>query len=1097
MPGELVVPAAVKTTPRFDAVYKAQQGEAGDADSVGSEGVFLELDGRPDPVWTRFDDGLTSDIPGIGAETRPGRGTGTDALAYVSADRVDLRYPDGRVQTLRLPAGLKEADVYGPRAVADDATGRTTIFSAGADGTTVAHPVEEPAGTEYGPAVAGDTTSILLRGPELNGSRTYTLVDAATGAVEGRFPSVPARFAYTMMSGKYVAFYGDYTDPKVLVGSRADLGAPLTEVPFSVYDQPAALVGDWLVTTAYNSIRAVPVRGGAPVELTQGENLGVGQGTDSAVVVTGPGNDDWAVRRITQGADGKPAVSVVKRLPGTPVPVESLALDHGQLTVLDRSDATSNEARAWRRGLTTTGEPGYGKRDPRSLRVEPCPAGDTACEELWAAGNGGFLSHVTGSDGYISVQGWEQGILNFTYPSGTARVRDLSGSYLVMDVTTGRGTTQRVVRMTSDPEKTEVLEQRAPVAAALWGSWLWSAGAEKGAVGAKDLKTGKAVEALNTGAPCVPEELQAVGRWLYWSCGANGPAGVYDRTDKTGRTVPSGEALLGDGYVVTHDKAAGKLVLTGAEATAASRVVGDLPDSGRAQRRITWTVDKWGGDLAYADAEGRVHVVPSGVARQPLTLLSREDTPNALVEAGPREEPVLLTTVVPSRPFGDWTLTARHHTTGKVTELASGTDGRTLRPTWNGKDASGTLMGNGRYTWTLTARPDGPAGAPTTLSGEVVLRGGASPAHSSFTSLPPRRVLDTRDGTGVAKGKIGAKGSAVLDLSEVPGVDWQTTTSVALHVTATNPTAGTYVTAYAGAYGRPAASHLNVAAGQTVSNLVVVPVDDGKVTFYNHAGTVDLIADLAGVNGAGDDDSLYRPMTPWRALDTRSGLGAPKAKVAGGSRARLSFQGTELADPAVTAVVLNVTATNVTAGTFVAVLPKGSAVVGSHLNPGEGETRSNLVVVPVKDGGVDLYNHAGSVDLIADVAGYYTGDRVGSLYSSLNSRRVMDTRDGTGVAKAKVGPAGTVTLTVGGTANVPAEATAVVLNVTATNTTSATYVTAYPYGTTRTAASNLNVPAGATVSNLVVVPVKDGKVTFYNHGGTADLIADVQGFYAE
>ncbi|MCX2183304.1 N-acetylmuramoyl-L-alanine amidase [Streptomyces fradiae] len=55
----------------------------------------------------------------------------------------------------------------------------------------------------------------------------------------------------------------------------------------------------------------------------------------------------------------------------------------------------------------------------------------------------------------------------------------------------------------------------------------------------------------------------------------------------------------------------------------------------------------------------------------------------------------------------------------------------------------------------------------------------------------------------------------------------------------------------------------------------------------------------------------------------------------------------------------------------------------------------------------------------------------------------------------------------------------------------------YPYGTARPAASNLNFVAGQTVPNGVVVPVKDGKITFYNHSGTVDLIADVTGFYTD
>ncbi|MGW4158761.1 hypothetical protein [Streptomyces sp. NPDC004788] len=783
---------------------------------------------------------------------------------------------------------------------------------------------------------------------------------------------------------------------------------------------------------------------------------------------------------------------------GAVVPVERLALDHGQLKVVDHSDEWSANRQSWARELSTSGPLTVGERSAKAGIVDACPAGDAACEQYWPTGDGRYLSHIGGSDAYAVVQGWEQGGFLSAYLGGSSRIRDLSGPYLVVDTTKPTGTKQRVLLLGVDDAHTQVLEERAPVASALWGSWLWSAGAEKGEVAAKDLKTGKAVESLNTGADCVPEELQAAGRWLYWSCGANGPAGVYDRTAKTSRSVPSGEALLGDGYVVTHDKAAGKLVLTGAAADGpADRVVGDLPDTGTSQRRVRWTVDKFGGHLAYADAEEQIHIVPSGIAPQPLSVLSREDAP--VVHARDTEHPTVLTSLVPSRPFGGWILTARHTRTGKVSELASGADGRWLRPTWDGKDKAGTLLPNGEYTWALSTRPDGATGAEVKLTGSTVLRGGASPAHSSFTSLPPRRVLDTRDGTGVPRGKVGPRGTITLDLSNVPGINVYTTTSVALHVTATNATSGTFVSAYADGTERGTASNLNVPAGKTVSNLVIVPVERGKAVFYNHAGTVDLIADLAGSHTLWDDNgALFRPMAPWRALDTRTGLGAPKARVQAGSRTHLSFAGTAVGGADVTAVVLNLTATGGTSGTFVTALPTGAPVVGSHLNPGKGETRSNLVVVPVKDGGIDLYNHAGSLDLIADVAGYYTSAQVGSLHEALTPARVMDTRTGTGVAKAKIGAGRTVTLTVAGQAGIPATgATAVVLNVTATNATAGTYITAYPYGTARPGASNLNVPAGATVSNLVIVPVKDGKVTFYNHGGTTDLVADVQGFYAE
>ena len=121
----------------------------------------------------------------------------------------------------------------------------------------------------------------------------------------------------------------------------------------------------------------------------------------------------------------------------------------------------------------------------------------------------------------------------------------------------------------------------------------------------------------------------------------------------------------------------------------------------------------------------------------------------------------------------------------------------------------------------------------------------------------------------------------------------------------------------------------------------------------------------------------------------------------------------------------------------------------------------------------------------------------GSVYVPLGPVRVMDTRNGTGVAKAPVGPGGTVSLLVDGVDGVPSSGvTAVVLNVTATGGTAASNVTVYPDGVTRPLASNLNFAAGETIPNLVVVPVgTDGKVDFYNDDGDVNLVADLAGYY--
>ncbi len=116
----------------------------------------------------------------------------------------------------------------------------------------------------------------------------------------------------------------------------------------------------------------------------------------------------------------------------------------------------------------------------------------------------------------------------------------------------------------------------------------------------------------------------------------------------------------------------------------------------------------------------------------------------------------------------------------------------------------------------------------------------------------------------------------------------------------------------------------------------------------------------------------------------------------------------------------------------------------------------------------------------------------------MSPARILDTRYGTGAARAKVAEHATVHLQVTGKGGVPVSGvSAVVLNVTVTNPASSGYITAYPDGTSRPTASNLNLVRGQTVPNLVVVKLgTGGKVSLYNGtGGTVDLIADVAGYY--
>jgi len=117
---------------------------------------------------------------------------------------------------------------------------------------------------------------------------------------------------------------------------------------------------------------------------------------------------------------------------------------------------------------------------------------------------------------------------------------------------------------------------------------------------------------------------------------------------------------------------------------------------------------------------------------------------------------------------------------------------------------------------------------------------------------------------------------------------------------------------------------------------------------------------------------------------------------------------------------------------------------------------------------------------------------------SVVPERLLDTRPEKqlGYSGPKPGVGGVVELQVtgAGATKVPADAT-VVLKVTGTAVSGDGYVRAWPCGATRPTVSNLNLLAGGTTPNLVVVRLgTGGKVCLFTQSGT-HLIADISGHF--
>src|ERR1700693_3656068 len=438
---------------------------------------------------------------------------------------------------------------------------------------------------------------------------------------------------------------------------------------------------------------------------------------------------------------------------------------------------------------------------------------------------------------------------------------------------------------------------------------------------------------------------------------------------------------------------------------------------------------------------------------------------------------------------------------------------------WAVDTNSGTLRGldpaNGTFKFTATIGSQTHFSTLAAGQGRIYVADGNAGQVRAFGQgaeqyhpRPPSRIYDSRNAGG-ALGPATVRNIPVLSLGGVPATG---VGAVVINVTVANTTGSSYLTVYPAGFLRPTASNLNWTPGRTVANLVEVAIGtNGRVAVYNAVGNTDVIFDVAGwINqptGTPSVDGRYNPLVPARLLDTRNGTGGFSAPLGPGQTITVPVAGQGLLPgPCAEALILHLTATDPTAAGYLTVYPTGATrPTASNVNFVAGQTLPNRVAVALGTSGqVDIYNPAGSVNAIADVNGWFTDTTVGGTGSSLTPMsplRILDTRNGTGGFSAPVGPNQSIALQVAGVGGVPSMAAsvppkAVVLNVTVTGPSTGSYITVWADALPRPGSSDLHFVQGATVPNLVVVQIgANGKVDFYNAAGSANVIADVMGWF--
>ncbi|MER5639404.1 LamG domain-containing protein [Kitasatospora sp. NPDC002227] len=275
--------------------------------------------------------------------------------------------------------------------------------------------------------------------------------------------------------------------------------------------------------------------------------------------------------------------------------------------------------------------------------------------------------------------------------------------------------------------------------------------------------------------------------------------------------------------------------------------------------------------------------------------------------------------------------------------------------------------------------------------------------------------------------------------------------------------------------------------------------------------------------------SYHQAITPTRILDTRNSgsIGytdgtatAGTSTVHGGSVTSLRIAGDTVTPStsgapnhipdSVTAVAIDVTVANETGYGYVTAYADGTQrPLTSSTNFAPNTPATGYQIVPVgNDGKIDLFTHGYGTDtvaLVVDITGYFTSDSTltgNQTYTPLTTAtRTLDTRSSTAntsLTSTGTVPAGTsFTLKVAGVNNVPANATAVAVNLTAAGESGNGYLQAYATGAAPTTMTSLTYNTTSALASMSAdTPIgTGGTITIANYLSSTAILVDIAGYY--
>ncbi|WP_242089114.1 hypothetical protein [Curtobacterium sp. DN_7.5] len=355
--------------------------------------------------------------------------------------------------------------------------------------------------------------------------------------------------------------------------------------------------------------------------------------------------------------------------------------------------------------------------------------------------------------------------------------------------------------------------------------------------------------------------------------------------------------------------------------------------------------------------------------------------------------------------------------------------------------------------------------AGVVTAGPVQSASAAAPTTGRFTPVAPARAWS---GTATSK-------ATTVTLGGRNGIP-STATAVVLTATVGSPTAAGYVSvAPAGSASSPAIQ--NFAKGQPISGTTTVGLTSGKAQVKVSAGSATVSLDVAGWYGTSSTGSTYTPLAPTNVLDGTLST----------TPTRIPIAGVAGVPENATAVVLQADVSRPATSGRMRITPAGNTAGVVSLMYSKGTTIANTVTVGLSGGAVQAVVSTGTARSLADVVGYYAPDDSGSVFVPSYPVRAATVATTT-TAKD---------ITVAGTAGVPRNATAAVIN--------AKVGKGSVGGSLRVVGAGLasSVPTqvyakGQTIGNALIAPLSSGgRISAKVSAGTATAYVDVVGYFLD